>query len=82
MEWSDIGVLGLLTLSYMVGEVAHFLIAVETRGAQRGARGGQGGTKGLATVVIVEISLSTESGKVNVAEIFSRVEIVCLEGLR
>ena len=44
--------------------------------------GGQGGTKGLATVVIVEISLSTESGKVNVAEIFSRVEIVCLEGLR
>ena len=31
MEWSDIGVLGLLTLSYMVGEVAHFLIAVTSK---------------------------------------------------
>ena len=43
---------------------------------------GQGGTIGLTTVVIVGISLSTKGVKVNVAEIFSRVEIVSLEELR
>eukprot|EP00092_Neocalanus_flemingeri_P009696 GFUD01010442.1.p1 GENE.GFUD01010442.1~~GFUD01010442.1.p1 ORF type:complete len:486 (+),score=62.98 GFUD01010442.1:259-1716(+) len=31
MKWSNVGVLGLLTLSYMVGEVAHFLIAVTSK---------------------------------------------------
>ena len=37
---------------------------------------------GLTTVVIVGISLSTKGVKVNVTEIFSRVEIVSLEELR
>ena len=31
MQWSNVGVLGLLTLAYMVGEVAHFLIAVTSK---------------------------------------------------
>jgi len=31
MQWSNIGVLGLLTCSYMVGEVAHFLVAVTSK---------------------------------------------------
>ena len=56
--------------------------AVVTNRQRRGSGGGQGGTIGLTTVVIVGISLSTEGGKVNVAEIFSRVEIVSLEELR
>jgi len=35
MQWSNVGVLGLLTLSYMVGEVAHFLIAVTSKDLAR-----------------------------------------------
>jgi len=35
MEWSNVGVLGLLTLSYMVGEVAHFLINVTSKDLAR-----------------------------------------------
>lgn len=35
MQWSNIGVLGLLTLSYMVGEVAHFLVAVTSKDLAR-----------------------------------------------
>jgi len=35
MQWSNVGVLGLLTLSYMVGEVAHFLVAVTSKDLAR-----------------------------------------------
>ena len=40
MQWSNIGVLGLLTLSYMVGEVAHFLIAVTSKDLARSIKFG------------------------------------------
>jgi len=35
MQWYNVGVLGLLTLSYMVGEVAHFLVAVTSKDLAR-----------------------------------------------